>query len=84
MFSGYSPYSRIAFQFSLHILRSDPSEPIAALLAQRIGSGTAISWNKSFEQGVNRELANRVPAHRAALERINAQMYDLKDIFHKQ
>jgi hypothetical protein len=100
MFSGYSPYSRIAFQFSLHVLRtalgkpehveylheerSDPSETIAGLLAQHIGSGTVISWNKSFEQGVNRELANRVPAHRAALERINAQMYDLKDIFHKQ
>jgi hypothetical protein len=100
MFSGYSPYSRIAFQFSLHVLRtalgepehveylheerSDPSETIAGLLAQHIGSGTVISWNKSFEQGVNRELANRMPAHRAALERINMQMYDLKDIFHKQ
>ena len=100
MFSGYSPYSRIAFQFSLHILRtptgepehveylheerSDPSETVAGLLAQHVGNGTVISWNKSFEQGVNRELANRMPGHRAALERINAQMYDLKDIFHKQ
>ncbi len=101
MFDGYSPYSRIPFQFSLHILRdpksepehieylheerSDPSEPVADLLAKHIKSkGTVISWNKSFEQGVNRELAERAPHHRAALERINNQMYDLKDIFHKQ
>ena len=101
MFSGYSPYNRIPFQFSLHILRdasskpehveylhekrTDPSDPIAELLAKHITpEGTVISWNKSFEQGVNRELANRVPDQRATLERINAQMYDLKDIFHKQ
>jgi hypothetical protein len=101
MFDGYSPYSRIPFQFSLHILRdaasepehveylhedrSDPSEPVAALLSKHIKSkGTVISWNKSFEKGVNRELAERVPKHKAALERINDQMYDLKDIFHKQ
>ncbi len=101
MFDGYSPYSRIPFQFSLHILRdpdsepehveylheerSDPSEPVADLLAKHIHSkGTVISWNKSFEQGVNRELAERVPHCRTALERINDQMYDLKDIFHKQ
>ena len=101
MFSGYSPYSRIAFQFSLHILRSrsaepehveylheersDPSEAIAGVLVQHIDAkGTIISWNKSFEQGVNNELASRVSEHRAALERMNAHMYDLKDIFHKQ
>lgn len=101
MFNGYSPYNRIPFQFSLHILRdpsvepehveylhemaSDPSEPLVDLLTKSIGSiGNVISWNKSFEQGVNRELAAHVPSHRAALERINEQMYDLKDIFHKQ
>lgn len=101
MFNGYSPYSRIPFQFSLHILRdpagepehieylheerSDPSIPVADLLVQHIKpNGTVISWNKSFEQGVNRELAERVPNHKVALERINDQMYDLKDIFHKQ
>ena len=101
MFSGYSPYSRIAFQFSLHILRSrsaepehveylheersDPSEAIAGALVQHIDAkGTIVSWNKSFEQGVNNELASRVSEHRAALERMNAHMYDLKDIFHKQ
>ncbi len=101
MFNGYSPYSRIPFQFSLHILRdpsvepehveylheiaSDPSKPLADLLVRSIGAkGSIISWNKSFEQGVNREMAARLPDHKAALERINEQMYDLKDVFHKQ
>lgn len=101
MFNGYSPYARIPFQFSLHILhnpsdepehieylheeRSDPSRPVADLLAKHIGSkGTVIAWNKGFEQGVNKELALRIPEHAQTLERINDQMYDLKDIFHKQ
>lgn len=101
MFTGFSPYKRMPFQFSLHILdnptgelrhveylheeRSDPSEKVAKLLAEHILSGgSVISWNKSFEQGVNRELALRQPDERIVLERINTQMYDLRDVFQKQ
>lgn len=101
MFNGYSPYQRIPFQFSLHILKdpssepehveylheetSNPSKRIAELLTKYIQpDGTVISWNKSFEQGVNKELAVRHPEHQTALERINADMYDLQDIFKKQ
>lgn len=101
MFNGYSPYKRIPFQFSLHILRtpdgepehveylheerSDPSERVAELLVENIlPEGTVIAWNKSFEQGVNRELGIRHPDHNIALERINTQMYDLRDVFQKQ
>ena len=101
LFSGYSPYSRIPFQFSLHILKdplskpehveylqekaADPSEEVAELLAKNIlPDGTVIAWSKSFEQGVNKELAFRVPSRRIELERINSQIYDLRDVFHKQ
>jgi hypothetical protein len=101
MFSGFSPYKRIPFQFSLHILRepdgelehieylheeqSDPSEIVAKMLSEHIhGTGMVISWNKSFEQGVNKELAKRQPDYLPALEWINAHMYDLRDIFQKQ
>lgn len=101
MFSGYSPYGKIAFQFSLHILRApegepehveylheertDPTQLIADLLVKHIGdTGTVISWNKSFEQSVNKEIARRVPEHANALLRINDQMYDLRDVFQKQ
>ncbi len=101
MFGGYGPYDRIPFQFSLHILRdpnsepehveylhldrSDPSQPVAELLAKHIQpGGTVIAWNKGFEQGVNKELAVRKSEYAQPLEQINAQMYDLRDIFHKQ
>jgi len=100
-FVNYSPYKRIPFQFSLHILRepngevehvdflhperTDPSELVAQLLTKHIQpKGTVISWNKSFEKGVNSDIAERLPEHREAMERINNQMYDLKDIFSKQ
>lgn len=101
MFNGFSPYKRIPFQFSLHILdtpdgelrhveylheeRSDPSEKVAQMLVEHImPKGSVISWNKSFEQGVNRELGLRQPESRIALERMNEQMYDLRDVFQKQ
>jgi len=101
MFNGYSPYARIPFQFSLHILRdpqgelehveylheehTDPSPIVAQLLAKHIESGgTVISWNKSFEQGVNKELVARLPEHASTLLRINEHMYDLREIFQKQ
>lgn len=100
-FTNYSPYKRIPFQFSLHILReptgelehveflhpelSDPSELVAKLLNEYIQpKGTVISWNKSFEKGVNADIAERLPDYRETMERINAQMYDLRDIFSKQ
>lgn len=101
VFDGYSPYQRIPFQFSLHILEkpetemkhveylheelSDPSENIANLLEEHIGTvGTVIAWNKSFEAGVNRELALRMPHHKATMERVNSMLYDLMDVFKKQ
>lgn len=100
-FDGYSPYQRIPFQFSLHILEkpgtemshieylheelSDPSEHVALLLEEHIGSsGTVIAWNKSFEAGVNKELALRIPQHKATMERVNNMLYDLMDVFKKQ
>jgi hypothetical protein len=65
--------------------RTDPSQTVAALLAKHIlPGGTVIAWNKSFEQGVNKELAVRKVEYAPSLEQINAQMYDLRDIFQKQ
>lgn len=100
-FANYSPYKRIPFQFSLHILRepdgelqhieflhptrTDPSELVAKLLSEYIEpKGTIIAWNKSFEIGVNNEIAQRLPQYREIIERINDQFYDLMEIFSKQ
>ncbi|HAS84610.1 MAG TPA: hypothetical protein DCS23_00845 [Candidatus Yonathbacteria bacterium] len=69
----------------LHEKRSDPSDAVAKLLEKHIGkSGTVIAWNKSFEAGVNRELGERLPEHKATMERINNMLYDLMDVFKKQ
>jgi hypothetical protein len=100
-FDGYSPYQRIPFQFSLHILEepggemkhveylheemSDPSPNVARLLDEHIGAvGTVIAWNKSFEAGVNKEIALRMPEHKVTMDRVNDMLYDLMDVFKKQ
>lgn len=69
----------------LHEEMSDPSEKVAELLEKNIGAtGTVIAWNKSFEAGVNKELALRMPEHKATMERVNNMLYDLMDVFKKQ
>ena len=69
----------------LHQEMSDPSEHVACLLEENIGAvGTVITWNKSFEAGVNRELGERMPEHKATMDRVNGLLYDLMDVFKKQ
>ncbi|MCK9344768.1 MAG: DUF2779 domain-containing protein [Candidatus Pacebacteria bacterium] len=69
----------------LHEELSDPSPHVAALLEKHIGTtGSVITWNKSFEAGVNKELALRLPEHKATIDRVNGLLYDLMDVFKKQ
>jgi hypothetical protein len=69
----------------LHMESSDPAEAIVKLLDQHIlPGGTLVSWNKSFEAGVNKEMAERLPQYAPVLERLNSMLYDLKDVFSKQ
>lgn len=69
----------------LHEELSDPSPHIAKLLEEHIGGvGSVITWNKSFEAGVNRELGMRMPEHRTTMDRVNSLLYDLMDVFKKQ
>lgn len=101
LFDGFGTYQQIPFQFSLQILNTpdgemehveflheeatDPSLPLAEVLAKSIGSkGTVIAWHKSFEGMINRQLAERHPQYLAFFEDVNARLYDLKDIFQKQ
>lgn len=69
----------------LHMECTDPAEAIVQLLEEHIlPGGTLVSWNKSFEAGVNKEIAERLPHYVPVLERLNTMLYDLKDVFHKQ
>ena len=64
--------------------KNPDTEFILSLKEQLPSSGSIISWNKSFEIGRNKDLANRNPEHRAFLEDVNARMIDLMDIFSDQ
>jgi len=62
--------------------QQDPTRPLLQHLLERIGShGSVIVWNKSFEGGRNKELAERHPEYASQLNSINARMFDLMDIF---
>ncbi len=69
----------------LNPTRTDPTEMVAKLLGEYIDpTGTVIVWHKPMEQGMNKEIAVRTPHYKETLDRINEQVYDLKDIFAKQ
>jgi hypothetical protein len=54
-------------------------------LKQQIGpSGSVITWNKSFEMGRNREMAEQYPEFAELMNSINDRVFDLMEIFSKQ
>ena len=60
----------------------DPGIKLAEHLSKRIpDTGSVIVWNKPFEAGRNRAMAERYPMHRNALLNMNSRMYDLMKIF---
>ncbi len=99
LFPGYKPYQHIVFQYSLHIkdrdgeLRhhellltgeEDPGSTLAADLLEKAGEeGSILVWNKGFEMGKNKEMAERYPSCREGLLRLNERVYDLMEIFSK-
>ncbi len=100
VFNGFGPYKRIPFQFSLHILRDpdgipehieflqeklvDPSSGVGEVLRKHFTGGTVIAWHKSYEAGVNKEIASRLPEYATLFESLNASLYDLKEVFSNQ
>ena len=93
LFDGTRPYEAVPFQFSLHIEHAadrleskgylhwhptDPREEFAeALLAQCGIAGPIIVYNKSFEAGCVKRLAEFLPQHATALLALNERMVDL-------
>ena len=69
----------------LHTRLVDPSHYIIKKLEEFIqGPGSIIVWNKSFEQGIHKNLSYRHPEQQEFLEDLNNRMYDLADVFTKQ
>ena len=62
--------------------QGDPSEELAGHLLDRIGDeGSVLVWNKPFEMGKNKDMAERYPAYREGLLAVNERIYDLMEIF---
>lgn len=99
-YDRYHPYQQVVFQYSLHILKDEKSEPIhfeklvldkepsediAKDLRKQVGDvGTIISWYKTFENSRNRELAKLVPDYKDFFFNLITRTYDLMDIVDKQ
>lgn len=63
----------------------DPSNLFAESLEKVIGTkGSVIVWNKSFECGINKKIASRLPQYQTLMDAVNGRVYDLEDIFTKQ
>jgi len=63
----------------------NPDEEFILALKEKLpNKGSIIVWNKSFEIGRNKDLANRNPEHRTFLEELNSRVIDLMDIFSDQ
>lgn len=76
------PYSEPIHHEYLHENNSDPSKIIISELMRLIGPhGSIIAWNKSFEQGINRELGERHPEFKTFLQNINDRVFDLRFFF---
>lgn len=79
LYDGMRPYSRIPFQYSLHIQKKvdgplehvsflsdlkDPRLDILKSMKEHLGSsGTILAWNQSFEIGVIKELISYYPSY---------------------
>ena len=100
LYKGHKPYQKMAFQFSLHIVRSkgetpeheeylatesgDPSRDLVKHMRKCISDqGTIIVWNKGFEGGRNKEMAELYPEYKDFLLDVNARMFDLMEIVSK-
>jgi hypothetical protein len=99
LFDGYKPQQNLVFQYSLHtvdelgvmshaehlsITQHDPALELLAHLSKDLGpTGSVLVWNKTFEMGRNKEMAERYPHYRDFLEGVNARVYDLADCIKK-
>jgi hypothetical protein len=69
----------------LHTGKDNPIPALVEHMKKNIGpEGSVIVWNKSFEMGRNKEMAEMFPEYASFLESVNARVFDLMDIFKNQ
>jgi len=80
-----SPEAEPSHKDFLYEGTNDPSPDLFAALSRDIGPvGSVLVWNKKFEQGINQQLASRLPAAAPFMSDVNSRVYDLMDIFTAQ
>lgn len=68
------------FEYLAESAIDDPTRLLLENLRRDLDThGSVVVWNKSFEQGRNREMAQRFPDHANFLDDINDRMVDLAD-----
>lgn len=71
-------------EFIIENPQRDITRPLLEQMKKDIDpNGTVISWNKSYEAGRNKKLAEIHPDYAEFLEKINDGMFDLMTIFSK-
>lgn len=80
-----TPDGELEHREFIHTDMDNPSPNLARALKEVIGtSGSVLVWNKSFELGINEQLAVRLPEFREMMDNIKERVYDLEDIFKQQ
>ena len=98
-FPGLHPFSRLPFQFSLHVddgsgnlshveylhtRRTDPRPNLVEALLKEIGEvGSIVVYNKTFEQSIIEALADAVPQYRDRLLGLISRLWDQLAIFRR-
>jgi hypothetical protein len=97
LFDGNSPWEKLAFQYSLHIMdkdgevrhveylheeATDPSAEVARRLVQDIGEhGSIVVYYAGMESGILKYLRDRFPDHSAPLQGMIDRLWDLELLF---
>lgn len=95
-YQGTKPYQQIPFQWSVHIRdgakleheeflwdnEKDPRPEFLRTLLEAIGpEGSVVVYNKGFEAGILKKLAEAYPEHKERIDGIVNRLWDQLDIF---
>jgi len=98
LLDGYWSQRHLVFQVSIHKMDNQGHLSHFEYLADKIEQptelvrkmeeftgtcGTFISWNKSFENSRNKEIASQFPSLKSYLDYVTTHTFDLMDIFKK-
>ncbi|GER58138.1 hypothetical protein ULMA_02460 [Patiriisocius marinus] len=91
-----SPHNHLTFQVSIHTMQENgelthfewlgkkieqPAEMLQQMQDFTDATGTFISWYAPFERGRNEDMANWISGFEDYLNYMNANMFDLMDVF---